>query len=183
MTTQRHRQPMWMRQRKATPCLCQMNGESPVTSSSSLITILAQVCPYHRTKTVQHQPKYLDVQRTTETDLDDLSESQIEDYWTSSENRELYSPWTGQTSFELLRPRPPVGYSYVGGRLTKTQETTRPANVWLEIWRTLSKKQKGKAIKDWQQLSAERDRERAQRGISHVPDDEVDANTKVLSQA
>ena len=82
-----------------------------------------------------------------------------------------------------MRPRPPVGYSSVEGRLTKTKETTRPGNVWPEIWRTLSKKQKGKAIKDWQQFNAERDRERAQRDISHVPDDEVDAYTKMLSQA
>ena len=60
--------------------------------------------------------------------------------------KELPDSWTGRTTFELLRPLLPVGYSYVVGRLTKTQETTRPGSVWPEIWRTMSKKQKQQAI-------------------------------------
>ena len=127
--------------------------------------------------------KYIDILRSTETDLDDLSESRIQHYWTSSGDKELSSAWMGRTTFDLLRPRPLVGYSYVEGRLTKAQETSRPGNVWPEIWRTPSKRQKAKVITDWQHLSSEHDKERARRGISHVPEDEIEAYTKVLSKA
>ena len=69
------------------------------------------------------------------------------------------------------------------GRYIKTQETTRPGHVCPEVWRTLSKKQNGKAITEWKELSIKSDAERARRGIPHITECEVEAYTKMLSQA
>ena len=74
------------------------------------------------------------------TDLEDKAEARIEDFWTQDSNRQLFADWTGKTIFELLRPEPPQGYEYTNGRLTKQQTTTRPGNVWLEVWPSMSPK-------------------------------------------
>jgi len=126
--------------------------------------------------------QYIDIMRTTETDLDEKSLNRIEDFWVTDE-KELPDSWTGRTTFELLRPLPPVGYSYVEGRLTKTQETTRPGNVSPEIWRTMSKKQKQQAISSWETENKRREQTRENRGTKFVPEEEVDAYTKILAEA
>ena len=46
------------------------------------------------------------------------------------------------TMFWLRKPPPPPGHTYVQGRLTKAQETTRPNTCWVEVWQNMSKKQR-----------------------------------------
>jgi hypothetical protein len=87
---------------------------------------------------------YLDVKRRTETDLDDFSESSISDFWSEAGSRMLSHKWTGKTVFEILRPSPPSGFKWISGRLTKVQETTRPDDVWPEMWRGMSKSKNSK---------------------------------------
>ena len=95
----------------------------------------------------------------------------------------LPESWTGKTTFELLRPLPPTGYSYIEGRLTKTQETTRPGSIWPEIWRSMSKKMKQQAILAWEIENKKRENARQQRGIKFVPEEEIDEYTKILGEA
>ena len=81
--------------------------------------------------------KYLDVMRVTKTDITEAAESRIEDFWTQHDpanDRPLSLDWVGTTTFNLLRPKPDEGYEWVEGRLTKIQKTTRPANIWPEIY-------------------------------------------------
>ena len=81
--------------------------------------------------------KYLDVLRTTRTNLDDASESWIMDevwYDNPDAGRELSSPWTGKTIFDLLKPKAPEGHEWQAGRLTKVQATSRPPNIRVEEW-------------------------------------------------
>ena len=77
--------------------------------------------------------QYLDVMRTTETDLNNEKEAKIEDIWAGGNPQstlvELSEEWTGKTFFDLLRPKPRVGYKWVEGRLTKIQASTRPDNI------------------------------------------------------
>ena len=47
--------------------------------------------------------KYIDVSRTTHTNLDVMQESRIDDYWNIDGSRDLSDPWTGFTQFTLLR--------------------------------------------------------------------------------
>ena len=81
--------------------------------------------------------RYVDVMRRTETDLEDLAERQIDDYWIGTDTpktRDLSNSWVGKTTFFLLRPNPGPKHMWQGNRLTQIQklslihisEPTRP---------------------------------------------------------
>ena len=59
--------------------------------------------------------KYIDVSRTTHTNLDVKQEKRIGDYWNIGGSRDLSDPWTGFTRFTLLEEKPPDGYVWSGG--------------------------------------------------------------------
>ena len=50
--------------------------------------------------------KYIDVSRTTHTNLDVKQEKRIDDYWNIDGSRDLSDPWTGFTQFTLLEEKP-----------------------------------------------------------------------------
>ena len=54
--------------------------------------------------------KYIDVTRTTHTNLDVKQEKRIDDYWNIDGSRDLSDPWTGFTQFTLLEEKAPDGY-------------------------------------------------------------------------
>ena len=58
--------------------------------------------------------KYIDVSRTTHTNLDVKQEKRIDVYWVIDESRDLSDPWTGFTQFTLLEEKPPDGYMWSG---------------------------------------------------------------------
>ena len=55
-----------------------------------------------REESFPFQLKYIDVSRTTSTNLDVRKEKRIDDYWTVDGARDLSDPWTGFTQFTLL---------------------------------------------------------------------------------
>ena len=59
--------------------------------------------------------KYIDVSRTTCTELDVKQEKRIDDYWNIDGSRDLSDPWTGFTQFTLLEEKAPDGYMWSGG--------------------------------------------------------------------
>ena len=64
--------------------------------------------------------KYVDVSRTSHTNLDVVQESRIDDYWNINGTRDLSDSWTGFTQFSLLSEKPPEGFLWSGRRLKKT---------------------------------------------------------------
>ena len=54
--------------------------------------------------------KYIDVCRTTHTNLEVMQESRIDDYWNIDGSRDLSDSWTGFTQFTLLSEKAPEGY-------------------------------------------------------------------------
>ena len=80
-----------------------------------------------------------DVVRRTNTTLDVLQESRIDDCWNIDANRNLSEPWTGVTQFTISNEKPPDGYMWSGARPTKFQATTRPDHLWPDIWSGMSK--------------------------------------------
>ena len=58
--------------------------------------------------------KYIDVCRTTHTNLDVKQEKRIDDYWNIDGSRDLSDPWTGFTQFTLLEEEPPDGKMWSG---------------------------------------------------------------------
>ena len=83
--------------------------------------------------------KYIDVSRTTHTNLDVMHESRTDGYWNINESTDLSDPWTGVTQCTLLEEKPPDGYMWSGRRLTRKQLTSRLDHLWLELWTKLGK--------------------------------------------
>ena len=93
--------------------------------------------------------KYIDVTRTTHTNLDVKQEKRIDDYWNIDGSRDLSDPWTGFTQFTLLDEKAPDGYTWSGGRLTRKQLTSRPDHLWPELWKSMGKHAKLKEKQKW----------------------------------
>ena len=93
--------------------------------------------------------KYIDVSRTTHTNLDVKQEKRIDDYWNIDGSRDLSDPWTGFTQFTLLDEKAPDGYTWSGERLTRKQLTSRPDHLWPELWKSLGKYAKLKEKQKW----------------------------------
>ena len=73
-----------------------------------------------------------------------MLEKQIEDYWNVDGENELSDAWTGFTRFVLLKERPP---EWVGvRRLPRIQKTSRPDDVWPDMWKFMSDAAKKKAM-------------------------------------
>ena len=68
--------------------------------------------------------KYIDVSRTTHTNLDVKQEKRIDDYWNIDGSRDLSDSWTGFTRFTLLEEKPPDGYMWSWERSTRKRKTS-----------------------------------------------------------
>ena len=73
--------------------------------------------------------KYFDVTRTTDTTLDVMQESRIDDYWNTGGARDLSNSWTGFIQFVSVKEKLPERYMWSGGELTKRQVTSRPVHL------------------------------------------------------
>ena len=114
--------------------------------------------------------KYIDVTRNTSTSFDVLLKniSMITGTW--MEKRELSDAWTNFTRFLLLFERPPDGKTWSGRRLTWKQTTSRPDNVWPDMWKHAAK---SKAKQKWAIEKPKLDNAMQLRGIFFIePDDE-----------
>ena len=109
--------------------------------------------------------KYTDVTRNTHMSLDVLLEKQIDDCWNVDGERELSDAWTGFTRFILLNERPPDGYTWSGKRLTGKHTTSRPDNVWPDMWKHVSDAAKSKAKQKWAIEKPKLENARMLRGI------------------
>ena len=93
--------------------------------------------------------KYVDVTRTTHTNLDVKQEKRIDDYWNIDGSGDLSDPWTGFTQFTLLEEKAPDGKMWSVGRLTRIQQTSRPDHLWPELWKTMGKNARLKEEQKW----------------------------------
>ena len=116
--------------------------------------------------------KYIDVTRTTHTNLDVKQERRIDDYWNIDGSRDLSDPWTGFTQFTLLDEKAPDGYIWSGRRLTRKQLTSRPDHLWPELWKSMGKHAKLKEKQKWSEEKIHLENARKLRGIYFIePED------------
>ena len=116
--------------------------------------------------------KYIDVTRTTHTNLDVKQEKRIDDYWNIDGSRDLSDPWTGFTQFTLLDEKAPDGYMWSGRRLTRKQLTSRPDHLWPELWKSMGKHAKLKEKQKWSEEKLHLENARKLRGIYFIdPED------------
>ena len=113
--------------------------------------------------------KYIDVSRTTHTNLDVKQEKRIDNYWNIDGPRDLSDPWTGFTRFTQLEEKPPDGYMWSGERLTRKQFTS---SLWPELWKKMGKNAKLKEKQKWSNEKLHLDNARKLRGIYFIdPED------------
>ena len=123
--------------------------------------------------------KYIDVSRATHTNLDVKQEKRIDDYWNIDGSRDLSDPWTGFTQFTPLEEKPPEGYMWSGGRLTRKQLTSRPDHFWPEIWETMGRNAKLKEKQKWSNEKLHLENARKLRGLYYIdPEDKEFIETK-----
>ena len=116
--------------------------------------------------------KYIDVSRTTCTNLDVKQEKRIDDYWNIDGSRDLSDPWTGFTQVTQLEEKPPDGFMWSGGRLTRKQLTSRPDHLWPELWKSTGKHAKLKEKQKWSEEKLHLENARKLRGIYFIdPED------------
>ena len=116
--------------------------------------------------------KYIDVSRTTRTNVDVKLEKRIDDYWNIDGSRDLSDPWSGFTQFILPDEKAPDGYMWSEGRLTRKQLTSRPDHLWPELWKSMGKHAKQKEKQKWSHEKLHLDNARKLRGIYFIdPED------------
>ena len=93
--------------------------------------------------------KYIDVSRTTHTNLDVKQERRIDDYWNIEGQVILSYSWTGFIQFILLEEKPPDGFSWSGEKLTRKQLTSRPDYLRPELWTKLGRNAQLKERQKW----------------------------------
>ena len=109
--------------------------------------------------------KYIDVSRTTDTNLDVMQESRIDDYWNIDGSRDLCDSWTSFTPFILLEEKPPDGKMWSGERLTRRQVTSKPDHLWPELWIKFGRNAELKEKQKWSNEKPKLDNARRLRGI------------------
>ena len=76
---------------------------------------------------------YIDVVRQTRSNIDNVSWHTVDDQWTEDGSAYYSERWTGCTRFQILRPRPPTGHTWVNGRPTKIQQTRKARHYLARI--------------------------------------------------
>ena len=100
-----------------------------------------------------------------------MQERRIDDYWNIDGSRDLSDPWTGFTQFTLLEEKPPNGYMWSGGRLTRKQPTSRLDHLWPELWDKMGKNAKLKEKQNWSHEKLHQENARLLQGIYFSPED------------
>ena len=144
-------------------------GESQPTESTDDAEVRADfwsiqghfICHHHNEPRVQLHVsreetfpvplKYIDVTRSTHTDLDVLQQKRIDDCWF--------------TKFTSLKERPSKRYMWSRVGLTKIQATTRPDHVWPEVWTKIGKAAQNRHKQEWAKEKPKLDNVRRLRGI------------------
>ena len=104
--------------------------------------------------------------------MDVKQERRIDDYWNIDGSRDFSDSWTGFTQFTLLEEKPPDGFLWSGGRLTRKHVTSRPDYLWPELWEKMGKNAKLKERQKWSHEKPQFDNARKLRGIYFIdPED------------
>ena len=109
--------------------------------------------------------KYIDVSRTSHTNLDVKQKKRIDDYCNIDGSRDLSDSWRGFTQVTLLEGKPPDGNMWSGERLTRKQLTSRPDHLWPDLWIKFGRKAQLKERHKWSDEKPKLDDARRLRGI------------------
>ena len=114
--------------------------------------------------------EYMDIFRTTYTDLETTNEKIIQDYWTSDteEGKKLSTYWKGSTKFQVMRPEPRPYHKWVNGLEVRIQKTSRPDNCDQHAWKKMTDPDKEEAKERWKIEGPIMEAERVKTGKRHL---------------
>ena len=116
--------------------------------------------------------KYIDVTRTTHTNLDVKQERLIDDYWNIDGSKDLSDPWTGFTHFTLLEEKPPDGHMVRGEINEKTADIQARSFMARTLGEKMGKHAKLKEKQKWSNEKLHLENARKLRGIYFIdPED------------
>ena len=118
--------------------------------------------------------KYIDVSRTTHTNLGVKQEKRIDGDWNINGSRDLSDPWTGFTQLTLLDEKAPDGYMWSAERSTRKQLTSRPDDLWPELWKSMGKHAKLKEKQKWSEEKLHLENGRKLRGIYFIDSEDTE---------
>ena len=125
--------------------------------------------------------KYIDITRSTHTDLDVMQDKRIADYWSVDTKRHVSDSWKGFTKSTRWREKPHKGKMWSGRRLTKDQTNTRPDHVWPEVWTQIGQAAQNRTKHECKNDKPKLDNARRLRGIYiGLVDEERGENWKSL---
>ena len=111
---------------------------------------------------------YIDVTRSTRSDLDVMQEKRVDDCWNVDSNRSLSDSWKGFAKNPLLKEKPPKGCMWSVERLTQIEAIARLENVWFEVWNKIGKAAQKIEKQEWANEKPKLDNARRLRGISSI---------------
>ena len=101
-----------------------------------------------------------------------MQQRRIDDYWNVDGSRDLSASWKGFTQFTLLNEKPPDGFLWSGGRLTRKQLTSWPDHLWPELWTKMGRNAQLRERQKWSDEKPKLDNARKLRGIYFIdPED------------
>ena len=112
--------------------------------------------------------KYIDVSRTTCTNLDVRQEKRIDDYWNVDGSRDLSDPWTSFTQFIYWEKNLQTDICGSEEKLTRKLQTSRPDHFWPELWKSMGKHAKLYEKKRWSNEKLHLENARKLRGIYFI---------------
>ena len=118
--------------------------------------------------------KYIDVSRTTHTNLGVKQEKRIDGDWNINGSRDLSDPWTVFTQLTLLDEKAPDGYMWSGERSTRKQLTSRPDDLWPELLKSMGKHAKLKEKQKWSEEKLHLENGRKLRGIYFIDSEDTE---------
>ena len=125
--------------------------------------------------------KYIDVSRTTRTNLDVKQERRIDGCWNIGGSKDLSDPYTGFNPFTLLKGKLPNGYMWSGVRLTRKQLTSRPDHLWPELWEKIGKNAKLKERQKWSHEKPQLHNARKLRGIYFIDSEDKEFKETIIN--
>ena len=124
------------------------SGRSKVTSSIVITMNLGFNSTRRRKKHSLFPLKFVDVTRSTYTDLDVMQEKRIDDVGMSV-SAEICQILVKDSQNSLLIEKLSRGQMRSGRRLIKIQTTTRPDHVWPEVWTKIGKAAQNREKQEW----------------------------------
>ena len=111
---------------------------------------------------------YIDVTRSTHTDLDVMQEKKMNDYWNVDSCKHLSDSWRGFTNFTLLIENLPKGYMWSRRRLTMIQTKRLPDQIMYgqKFWTKIGEAAQNREKQEWTKEKLKLDNARAGEGFT-----------------